>query len=184
MPAKKEIPIITAREKLNNWLESLAKYTKPCAISVTQEQLDNLLCYATIPPTGDYGFDRTKYDSYEAHNFGSVAVGIPENIIAHNAVSNEIWTKIHEMKRALTKVEIDEIVGHIIELSRDYPPMNDIKATNIENIVSRIEKMKVNSILWTVKEEEYKKADNAKILTKSEIDELIDRMIEMSKEAK
>ena len=180
---QKKLPTITAKAILNRCIETFAK-TRPSVISATQEQLDNLLCYATISPTGDYGFDRTKYDSYIAHNFGSVAAGISDEIIAHSAVSNEIFTKIHNMKRALTKSEIDELIDQIIELSLEYPPMNETKLINIKNIIMHTEKKKINAIPWTVKDEEYRKVSNSRILTVKEIDDLIHHMIETSKNEK
>ena len=156
------------------------RFTKPRAVSASREQLDNLLCYATVSPTGDYGYDRTKYDSFQEHNIGSVLEGIPEGIIAHNEVGNGIFTRVYKAEQALSKSEIDGIIQEIIELSKPYPPMNDIKLANIKNIITRIDQKKVNTIPWTVREEEIRKADNQKILAQSEIDGLILHMIKRS----
>ena len=99
----------------------------------------NLLCYATVSPTGDYGYDRTKYDSFQEHNIGSVLEGIPKGIIAHNEVGNGIFTRVYKAEQALSKSEIDGIIQEIIKLSKPYPPMNDIKLANIKNIITHID---------------------------------------------
>jgi len=176
-PLKVEIPIITARERVFNWLEMLKSYTKPSVISASKELLDNLLCYATILTTGDYGYDRNKYDSFQEYNIASVAEGLPEGIIAHNELGNGVFTRIFEAEKALSKSQIDELIKEIIELSKDYPPMNEIKSVNIKNIITYIEEKRINTILWTVREEEIRKTDNEKILTEREIEDLIELML-------
>jgi hypothetical protein len=114
---KQEFQWSTDRERLNEQLETTANFsTESSVVTLTQEQLDNLLCYAVVAPQ-DY--DTDKYDSYEAHNFDSVTSGIPDDVTVPAHVTDVVYEKLSNIDRALTQEEIDELIQYILKASAE-----------------------------------------------------------------
>jgi hypothetical protein len=104
--------IIINKAKINEQLENIAKSSKESKVDIlTQEQLDNLLCYSIGTPLSRDDNEDCEY-SQLYKNYLAIKNGLPSDINVPNSILGELH-KIEETP--LTQNEINKYIKRVLD---------------------------------------------------------------------